>query len=429
MKYTIYKAFYPAVLLTFLFILSYGCGHEHGGDNHSHAMDDHGHDSSPIAEENHDDHDDHGKIVHLNQAQYKNASIDTGWFEMKNLSDVVNANGYTKLDPEDEADVNMPISGTVKSVKVIEGNYVKKGQTLATMTSLEYGQMLLEKSKTKEELLHAEAQLVYLQQDYDRQESLAKDNINAEKVFQKIATDLNATNAKINSVKEQLRIMDETMSMISGGNSSLINITAPISGYITDLNIKIGSITQPGIPMFSIVDNSKMHVDLLVYEKDLNKIKVGQTVRFILTNQSNQEIKGEIYNIGKSFANDTKSVAVHADIEENNANLIPGMYINALIDIGVNKVKTLPEDAIVMAEGRHFIFLYEKENTIVNKDGSLPTDIGFARIEVKVGAKQLGYTEVTPLEEIHKGDLIVTQGAYYLQSHLQKSEGGGEHHH
>ena len=56
-------------------------------------------------------------------------------------------------------------------------------------------------------------------------------------------------------------------------------------------------------------------------------------------------------------------------------------------------------------------------------------EIPFARIEVKTGPTQLGYIQVTPLAEIHEGDKIVLKGAYYLQSHLIKSEGGGGHAH
>jgi membrane fusion protein, heavy metal efflux system len=56
-------------------------------------------------------------------------------------------------------------------------------------------------------------------------------------------------------------------------------------------------------------------------------------------------------------------------------------------------------------------------------------EITFARIEVKTGSAQLGFVQVTPLTEIHTGDKIVVQGAYYLQSHLQKSEGDGGHSH
>lgn len=395
-----------------------GCKLDHGPDGHTHAAED------IQAQSMADDHGHGNKEVHLNQAQFENAEIDTGWFVAKNLSDVVNANGYTKLDPQDEADVSLPITGTVQSVKVIEGNYVKMGQTLATMVSLEYNRMLLDLSELKEELGMAEANYTYLQQTYEREKGLAESGINAKMDLQKAEADLKTDQSRIQSIKQQIQIMQQTVGLINTTGSPSIPIKAPIAGYITDVNVKVGSVTIPGSPLFSIVDNSQMHVDVLVYEKDLEKVKVGQKVRFILTNQSNQEISGNIYNIGKSFASETKSVAVHADIDKNDANLIPGMYVNALIDIGDNKVETLPEGAIVFAEGKHYIFLYVGENDPTNTEEYI-----FERLEVKTGARQLGIVAVTPLGEIHDGDRIVTGGAYYLQSHLQKSEGGGGHHH
>ena len=115
------------------------------------------------------------------------------------------------------------------------------------------------------------------------------------------------------------------------------------------------------------------------------------------------------------------------------------MYVNALIDIGVNKVPALPVDAVIKAEGREFIFIWEKENSEPHeehdesekhKEGEAhEKEITFARIEVKTGTAQLGYVQVTPLVNINHGDKIVVKGAYYLQAHLQKSEGGGGHSH
>ena len=409
------------IIVGFLISLFSSCKHDHSGHDHGEESDE-THEEANVQNK---------KEVHLNQAQFKNADISIGWFELKNLSDVVNANGYTKLDPQDEADVSMPISGTIKSINVIEGNYIKKGQTLAIMSSLEYNKMLQEEAQLKEKLALAKNDLPYLTAEFNRQKALAKDNINAKKIFEKANTDLNKAETTITSLNTQLSIVNQAINMVSSSKGSTISIRAPISGYVTHVDAKIGTIVQPAKPIFTIVDNSKMHVDLLIYEKDLSKVKVGQMVRFILTNQSNQEIKGEIYNIGKSFANDTKSVAVHADIEENNANLIPGMYINALIDIGINKVNTLPEGAIVMAEGRNFIFvqLGHAHSEDEAEDSHDHEEIEFLRIEVRTGGSQLGYVEVTPLEELPIGSKIVTQGAYYLQSHLQKAESGGGHSH
>jgi cobalt-zinc-cadmium efflux system membrane fusion protein len=96
-------------------------------------------------------------------------------------------------------------------------------------------------------------------------------------------------------------------------------------------------------------------------------------------------------------------------------------------------VRTLPENAIVLAEGRKFIFLLDHSphhsNEISEENHPDDEEIEFVRLEVSTGATQLGFVEVTPLSAIPKDCKIVINGAYYLQSHLQKSEGGGGHEH
>ena len=53
----------------------------------------------------------------------------------------------------------------------------------------------------------------------------------------------------------------------------------------------------------------------------------------------------------------------------------------------------------------------------------------FQRVEVKTGNAQLGFIQTTLLQNVEKEAKIVLKGAYYLQSHLLKSEGGGGHEH
>ena len=119
------------------------------------------------------------------------------------------------------------------------------------------------------------------------------------------------------------------------------------------------------------------------------------------------------------------------------------MYVSALIDVGSNNVKAVPTDAIIKADGREFIFVLEeghKEEAHDEKEGHNHEDgheheeaegktFHFQRIEVKSGTTQLGYTQVTLLQKIDANAKIVLKGAYYIQSHLIKNEGGGGHEH
>ena len=399
------------------------------GDGHVHT------DGEANTEENHSEEKEPTAIkeVELNEAQFKASSIELGTFLDKNLSEVIKANGYTKLPPQNQADVSVFTTGIVKTINVIEGQRVSKGQTIATIESPEF-------TKIQEAYLTSKSNLEYLKLEFERQKTLSEEEVNSKKVFQKTKSDYEIERARFNSLQKQLN----TLHISGNGNTTAtVPVIAPISGNITEIYIKIGSNVEAGKPLMNIVDNSKLHVDLLVYEKDLFKVKIGQNVRFVLVNQDNSEVKGKIFSVGKSFENDTKSVAVHADITNNQQKLIPGMYVNALIDVGSNNVKALPTEAIIKADGREFIFVLEeghKEEAHDEKEGHNHEDgheheetegktFHFQRIEVKSGTTQLGYTQVTLLQKIDANAKIVLKGAYYIQSHLIKNEGGGGHEH
>ncbi|MBE99691.1 efflux RND transporter periplasmic adaptor subunit [Flavobacterium coralii] len=389
------------------------------------------------------------KEVELNEAQFKAANIELGTFAQKNLSEVVNANGYTELPPQNQADVSVHVTGVVSRINVIEGQQVRKGQVLAIVESPEFARL-------QEAYITSKSNLEFLKLEFERQKTLSEENVNSKKVFQRTKADYETEKARFASLGKQLSLMNLSSSSATGS----MPLVAPISGSVTNINIKIGSNAEVGKPLLSIVDNSKLHVDLLVYEKDLGKVKPGQTVRFVLTNQDNTEIKGKVFNISQSFENDTKSVAVHAEILNPGTSLIPGMYVNALIDVGAKPVNALPADAVVRAEGREYIFILEeghKEESHDEKEGHDHGDghnhddahdekeghshddghghedegnmFHFQRIEVKTGTSQLGFVQVTPLQEIPKDAKIVLKGAYYIQSHLIKSAGGGGHQH
>lgn len=391
---------------------------------------------SPTAENHADEtvsHPTEMKEVELNEAQYNASEIGLGTFFWKNLSEVINANGYTKLPPQNQADVSVYVPGMVKSINVIDGQFVKQGQTLAIIESLEF-------TKLQQAYLESKSNLELYEAEYKRQQTLNSENINSQKALQKAKSDFEVEKARAASLKKQLSTLNLNG---SGGAVSTMALKAPISGYITEVNVKIGTNATPGDALFSIVDNSKMHVDLLVYEKDLQKVKPGQLVRFTLTNQDNTEIMGKIFSVGKAFENETKSVAVHADILNEKQLLIPGMYVNALIDVGSNNVKALPSEAVVKADGREFIFILEEIETETAHDAQKGHEhdddhehteqagksYHFQRIEVKTGTNQLGYVQITPLQKLAEDAQIVLKGAYYIQSHLLKSEGNGGHAH
>jgi cobalt-zinc-cadmium efflux system membrane fusion protein len=367
----------------------------------------------------------------LTALQYKTVGIETGYLENRNLNLVIKANGYTAVPPQNMANISTLIGGTVKDILVLEGTYVNKGKVLATIQNLEVVEM-------QEDYNSAIANIEYLQLEYNRQKTLSDEDVNPRKMLQEVKAKLAVERARAKAAKNKLQALN-----MSTNGSSLVPIVSPISGYVGKISIAKGAFAETGITLFEVVDNSQMHLDLNVYEKDLGSISVGQTIDFILTNQGNKSIKGKIFGINKSFSNESKTVAVHAKINPaDSKDLISGMYVSANINIKNATVPALPKDAVVKNGDKYFVYIQEeheekatakKAETHDHKEGEAHSEeeerhneIHFKAIEVIPGTTDLGYTEVKFVSEIPANAKIVIKGAFYL---LSAMKGGGEHEH
>lgn len=361
--------------------------------------------------------------VALTVSQAKTVGIETGFVEDRNLNKVIKANGYTTVPPQNSAEVSTLIGGTVKDIFVLEGTYVNKGKVLATIQNLEVIGM-------QEDYQSAVANVEYLQLEYNRQKTLSDENVNPRKTFQEVKAKLAAERARAQAAKNKL----DALHVNTKGTTSVVPIVSPINGYVGKINIAKGAFANTGVSLFEVVDNSQMHLDLNVYEKDLGSISIAQVIDFVLTNQSNKSIKGKIFGINKSFSNESKTVAVHAKIDPADAKgLIPGMYVSANINIVNATVPALPKDAVVKNADKYFVFVQEDEKAEEkhdHKEGEKEEvheqEVHFKAIEVIPGTTDLGFTEVKFVNDISANAKIVTKGAFYL---LSAMKGGGEHTH
>jgi cobalt-zinc-cadmium efflux system membrane fusion protein len=399
--------------------------------------------SEKVVEEEHEE-ETVANQVEITSSQYEHVGIQMGAFENKNLKNVIKANGHLEVPPQYQASVSSFMGGVVKSIHVIESDFVEKGAVLAT---LEHQDFL----KLQEEYLKTKGNLVFVEQEYARQKELYEENVSSGKVFQQTQANYNAEKAKFSSLQNQLRLLHISTDELENGQiKNAISILAPISGYVGHVRIRIGEYVEPSKQLFEIIDNRHIHVDLLVYEKDLFKVKIGQKVSFIMTNQSSEQIEGEVFGVAKAFENETKSLAVHAEIKNNEKlGLVQGMYVNALIAVGEQTVKAIPVDAVVLSGGSEYIFIQvegeedgnenndedEKEQveednkedeTSMEESEENEEELTFRMVEVKTGISELGYIEVVPIEDLENDSKVVVKGAFYLLSQLKNAEGGDD---
>ncbi len=382
--------------------------------------------------EHHDEHENTNTAM-LTAEQMKSIKIELGSIEKKQLTASLKANGILKVPNQNKANATASLGGVIKTILVQTGNTVSKGQIIATITNNSFITL-------QEEFLSVSSKAELAQLEFARQKELEQGNATALKNLQSAEAELKTLKAKRASLQKQLELIGiNTETLTSENMQSAVSITSPISGAISNVMVNIGSYVDANNPIAEIVDNGQLHLDLYVYEKDLQKLKVGQTIHFTLTNNPGKEYDADVYAISNTFEQNTKAVAVHAMVKGNKQGLIDGMSITALVSLENATVDAVPTNAIVnhtdahkeeehhgeteTAEHKHDEHGHEhseKEEPEHKEEGTT-----FEKIPIRKGTTDVGYSEITLLKEIPANSKVVVNGAFFI---LAKMNNKGEAH-
>ncbi|MDP1811434.1 MAG: efflux RND transporter periplasmic adaptor subunit [Sediminibacterium sp.] len=332
-------------------------------------------------------------VVMLTDAQLKNAGVQTGNLEKQSISSILKVNGMIDVPPQNMITISVPLGGYLKYTKLLPGMYVKKGESIAIMEDQQYIQL-------QQDYLTAKAKLVFARQEYERQKELNQSKASSDKVYQQSLADYTSLEILVKSLFEKLKLIGINPANSNVNNiSKSISISSPINGFVSKVNVNIGKYVTPADVLFEIVNPADIHLVLTVFEKDVNKLFIGQ--KLIAYTNSNPEKKYpcEIILIGKDFSDD-KSVEVHCHFATYDKTLIPGMYMNAEIEVKSNEALVLPSDAIVSFENMQFVFIKKGKQQYEMK-------------EVKTGNTENGFTEIS-IDEKYSNEIFVVKGAYAL---------------
>ncbi|OSZ77179.1 efflux transporter periplasmic adaptor subunit [Chitinophagaceae bacterium IBVUCB2] len=387
-------------------------------------------------EEGHTDEHENKNTATLTEEQIKSIGVELGVIEDKQLTAALKTNGVLKVPNQNKASVNSIYSGVIKSLSVQPGNVVRKGQVIATVANPEFIQV-------QSDYLSVNGKIIMAELEVKRQKELNAGNAGALKNLQAAETELRTLRTLKSTLQQQIQLMGINPARLSSGKLiSVLAITSPISGVVSNVMVKMGSYVDVSTAVAEIVDNSQLHLDLFVYEKDLPKLKNNQLIHFTLTNNPGKEYDAQIFSLGSSFEGESKAVTVHAMVQGDKTGLIDGMNITAAISLEKATVPAVPTEAIITIAGQDYIFMLtdkhaEDEHTAGSKD-SIKHDakeepeheeekgLTFEIIPVAKGTTDVGYTEITLLKEIPKGAKIVVKGAFFVLAKMTNT-GGHEH--
>lgn len=403
------------ILLSVFCIITVTSCHDHSSSSgHSHDHEE----SAP-----HDDHgrEEHQRFTSLTPAQAQSIGLVTGRMEKKQLTSSIKANGFLKVPNQNKANVTAVLGGIITAIHVQAGTFVEKGQALFTLSNPAFITL-------QEEFLTVQESVTLARAELNRQQELQQGNANALKSVQVAESEWKKLQTRKASLQKQLELIGIQAASLSPDQMvSSVRINSPIRGAISEVSVNMGTHVDANTSIAEIVDHSKLHLDLYVFEKDLAKLRVGQTIHFTLTNYPGKEYDARIFGISNTFEPETKAIAVHAEVMGDKQGLIDGMSITALISLDQATVDALPADAFVSYQGQDFIFIKTDTSEAPGMDAHHPDALVFKKIPVRRGTTDIGYSEVTLLEDVPDTASIVTQGAFFLMAKITNQGEAHEH--
>lgn len=340
--------------------------------------------------------------VVLTDAQIQSAGIVTATPQQKDLASLLKVNGAVDVPPQSMVSVSVPLGGYLTSTHLLPGMHVRKGEVIATLEDQQYIQL-------QEDYLVTHAKLRYAEAEYNRQKELRESQSSSDKVYQQSSMEYEQNRIALRALGEKLRLIQIDPLQLNESNiSRSIRVLSPITGFVSAVKVNIGKYVTPADVLFELVDPEDIHLNLRVFEKDVAKLSIGQPVKAHTIHNPDTHYPCEIMLISQSLSED-RTVEVHCHFKKYDRILLPGMYMNAEIEVRNHGALVLPEEAVVMFEGRSYAFIAEGARE-------------FRMVPVVTGINEDGYIEITDATD-WKENQVVVKGAYTLLMELKnKSE-------
>jgi membrane fusion protein, heavy metal efflux system len=339
--------------------------------------------------------------VQLTDAQLKNGGIETGTAVLQSMNTVLKVNGHVDVPPQNIVSISFPMGGYLRSTKLLPGMHVSRGEVIAVVEDQSLVQL-------QQDYLVTKARLQFLQQEYERQKMLNENKVNAEKTFQQAEADYLSQKVLLKGYSEKLQLIGINPAGLSENSiSRSVSVHSPINGFVSKVNVNIGRYVTATDVLFELINPDDMHAALTVFEKDLNKVSPGQKVKVSFVDDPATTYDCEVILVTRNV-DENRGALVHCHFESKPKNLLPGMFLNATINVNNTAVLTLPEEAVVRFENKQYVFMQTGKND-------------FRMIEVETGVKENGRLEVSSKLEGFAQKTLVTKNAYAILSKMKNT--------
>ncbi|MDQ2658418.1 MAG: efflux RND transporter periplasmic adaptor subunit [Bacteroidota bacterium] len=337
----------------------------------------------------------------LNQQQKVLADVKMGRMELRRIAAAISCTGEIEVPPQGIASVTAPLGGFIVDTDMVPGTQVKKGSRLARLSNPEY--IVLQQS-----YLETAGQLQFAERDYTRQKTLQEQDATAEKKLQESESTYKVLHARLSSLKEQLSMIGVNLGELQKGKiQSVVDLRAPIHGYVTAVNHHPGQFVEPREVIFEIVNLDDLHLHLNIFEKDVARVRAGQSVRFHAPGDAGT-YWGEVSLVSPQRNETVRTFDVHGHIEKEDEALKPGMYVEAEIFASDDSVYAVPERAIVQNLNNFFV-ITEEEGRYLSQP-------------VEAGEKMDGWVAIRNYETLKDKNIVIDGATRVFAAMARKTD-------
>jgi cobalt-zinc-cadmium efflux system membrane fusion protein len=336
-------------------------------------------------------------LFQISEAQFSTEGMELGSVRTMKFKKEITCNGYINASRNGEALVSSHISGLVETINVSIGDKVKKGQILCTLSSNDFISL-------QEYFTVTSAKLKVAKKSYERNKKLFKQNVGSEKDYNLAESEYKSNLAKFNSLKKRLEMLKLNVSNIERGRLySFLPIYSPIEGHVASRNIVLGEHVDSSVGLMKIVNNKELQLILSIFEKDVNKLMVGQEVKFSSIGDFSKEFNAKISMVGRTINKESKTIKCVAKIDNvSSLNFVNDSFVNAKIIVGNSEAKAISSQAIIKSGKDNYVLVNVKKESGIYY---------FEKVKVETGSSFNGFTEI--LNDVEMDNILV-KGVYNI---------------
>ena len=366
----------------------------------------HGSEDNDKDTEDPDEYEDEQGTIHIGHDVITEFGIKVARAAGGEIAQTVRLPGEVNFNADRIAHVTPTVAGIAKQVNFSVGDQVQAGQVMAILNSKEL-------AAARSEYLAANARLELANHNMQREQRLFKEKVGTERASlesqQAYQEAKIAAKQAINSLfalgysRQQI----ETISSLDDTDFNTYELTAPLSGMITQRHLTVGEVIEPGNDSspFVVADLSTVWVNLSVYQRDLANVKAGQHVE-IQFGHNLQAAEGTIAFVSPAVDEDTRTATARIVLDNTDGSRRPGLFVTGNIKTSHDKAAVvISRAAITTVEGDQVVFV--------------KTDEGFELREVRFGRKTDKLVEI--ISGLIPGEYYAVNNILALKTELSRA--------